>query len=122
MERDGLTVPDRRLAGFPILSAEGQRYLGAMAAAANYAFANRQGIAERARRAFRHVFGDVGVRLVYDVGRNVAKIVVRSSDERGPGEDAPLAYKDVADVVDACETAGIARKVARLRPRIVIKG
>ena len=37
-------------------------------------------------------------------------------------EEAPWAYKDVANVVDVCHNAGIARKVARLRPIGVIKG
>ncbi|MBI2983792.1 MAG: RtcB family protein, partial [Chloroflexi bacterium] len=38
------------------------------------------------------------------------------------GEEASSAYKDVASVVEVCDRAGIARKVARLRPIIVVKG
>lgn len=49
-------------------------------------------------------------------------IIVRSPSMRGVAEEAPGAYKEVSTVVDASEQAGLARKVARLRPRIVIKG
>jgi tRNA-splicing ligase RtcB (3'-phosphate/5'-hydroxy nucleic acid ligase) len=49
-------------------------------------------------------------------------IVVRSHSARGVAEEAPGAYKDVGAVVDAAERAGLARKVARLRPIICIKG
>ncbi len=49
-------------------------------------------------------------------------ILVRSPSLRGVAEEAPLAYKDVDAVVDAAEVAGLARKVARLEPMIVVKG
>jgi len=49
-------------------------------------------------------------------------ILVRSPSPRGVAEEAPGAYKDVAAVVDAADEAGLARKVARVRPRICIKG
>ena len=49
-------------------------------------------------------------------------IMVRSVSSRGVAEEAPGAYKDVAAVVDAADQAGLARKVARLRPVICIKG
>jgi tRNA-splicing ligase RtcB len=49
-------------------------------------------------------------------------IIVRSPSARGVAEEAPGAYKDVGAVVDAAELAGLARKVARLRPIICIKG
>ena len=49
-------------------------------------------------------------------------IVVRSHSYRGVAEEAPEAYKDVAAVVDAADRAGLARKVARLKPLISIKG
>jgi len=49
-------------------------------------------------------------------------ITVRSPSSRGVAEEAPGAYKDVAAVVDAADQAGLARKVARLRPLICIKG
>ncbi|MCU0937333.1 MAG: RtcB family protein [Gammaproteobacteria bacterium] len=49
-------------------------------------------------------------------------ILVRSPSLRGVAEEAPGAYKDVGAVVDASETAGLARKVARLRPLVCVKG
>ena len=49
-------------------------------------------------------------------------ILIRSPSSRGVAEEAPGAYKDVAEVVDAAERAGIARKVARLEPLVCIKG
>ena len=78
MEQYRISLPDKQLACAPIKSPEGQAYLGAMAAAANFAFANRQAITERTRRAFQHVLGqsepaiDIGV--VYDVAHNIAKM------------------------------------------------
>jgi tRNA-splicing ligase RtcB len=221
MQRYEIKLPDRQLACAPINSPEGQRYLGAMRAAANYAFVNRQGLTQRARDAFRKVFGKTELAIVYDVAHNVAKeesyvvdgkpetvlvhrkgatrafpagnpeiparyaavgqpvlipgdmgrysfvavgteqamrdtfgsichgagrhlsrsaakkelrgadlvgdlkargILVRTPSPASLAEEASLAYKDVADVVDVCERAGIARKVARLRPRVVVKG
>jgi tRNA-splicing ligase RtcB len=49
-------------------------------------------------------------------------IVIRSPSLRGVAEEAPLAYKDVTAVVDVAEHAGLARKVARLRPLVCVKG
>jgi tRNA-splicing ligase RtcB len=49
-------------------------------------------------------------------------ILVRSPSLRGVAEEAPGAYKDVGAVVDASEAAGLARKVARLRPLVCVKG
>jgi len=49
-------------------------------------------------------------------------ILIRSPSSRGVAEEAPGAYKDVDDVVDAADAAGLARKVARLRPVICVKG
>ena len=49
-------------------------------------------------------------------------IVIKSPSMRGIAEEAPGAYKDVSEVVDAADKAGLARKVARLEPLIVIKG
>ncbi|BAZ94627.1 replication factor C subunit [Thiohalobacter thiocyanaticus] len=49
-------------------------------------------------------------------------IIIRSHSYRGVAEEAPGAYKDVSAVVEAAEQAGLARKVARLRPLICIKG
>jgi tRNA-splicing ligase RtcB len=49
-------------------------------------------------------------------------ILIRSPSMRGVAEEAPAAYKDVSAVVDAADAAGLARKVARLRPLACIKG
>jgi len=74
----GIHLPDRQLCCAPIRSPEGEQYLAAMAAAANYAWANRQAIAHWARGAFEKVFGlsaeKMGLFLVYDVAHNIAKI------------------------------------------------
>ncbi len=223
MARHGLTVPDRQLACVPSQSREGQRYLGAMRAAANFAWANRQGMTHFLREAFRKVFArDIGLEVVYDVCHNIAKlethtvdgqarkvlvhrkgatrafppghirrsrrptgrcgqpvfipgsmgtaswvlvgqpgamretfgttchgagrllsrtaakrgrdvhsvlhqleeagIVVKSETRDGILEEIPEAYKDVDEVIDVVHGAGLARKVARLRPMGVIKG
>jgi tRNA-splicing ligase RtcB (3'-phosphate/5'-hydroxy nucleic acid ligase) len=74
MDRYGIAVPDRQLACVPVRSPEGERYLQAMAASANYARANRQVLAEQARRAFAEVYGGVELRLLYDVSHNMAKL------------------------------------------------
>jgi tRNA-splicing ligase RtcB len=49
-------------------------------------------------------------------------IVIRSPSFRGVAEEAPGAYKDVSEVVDAANDANLARKVARLEPLICVKG
>lgn len=51
-----------------------------------------------------------------------AGIAVRGSSMRGLAEEAPFSYKDIDAVVDVCERAGLARRVARLRPLGVVKG
>jgi tRNA-splicing ligase RtcB len=216
----GITLPDRQLSCAPISSPEGERYLAAMAAAANFAWANRQLIAHRVREVITRLFSKVegqAVRVVYDVAHNIATleehggerlcvhrkgatrafgpghpevpeayrrigqpvlipgsmgtasyvlvgmagseerswgstchgagrslsrtaakrqvtgaavraaleargIVVRCPSSVGLAEEAPLAYKDVERVVEVVERAGLARRVARLRPIGVIKG
>jgi tRNA-splicing ligase RtcB len=75
MVRYGIVLPDRELACAPFSSPEGQQYFGAMCAAANFAWANRQVIAHRIREAFERFFGAAGgLRLVYDVAHNMAKL------------------------------------------------
>ena len=49
-------------------------------------------------------------------------IVVRCPSNAGLAEEAPIAYKDVERVVEVVVRAGVARKVARLRPLGVLKG
>jgi len=222
MPKYGIKLPDRQLACAPICSEEGQSYLGAMAASANFAWANRQGILHFLRGAFRRIFGDsVRLDLIYDVCHNIAKrethvvggkkrevlvhrkgatrafppgnpeipaayraigqpviipgsmgtaswvlvgqsgameetfgsvchgagrvlsrtavrkgknareeqrkledqgILVRSETRDGILEELPEAYKDVDEVIEVVHEAGLAKKVARLRPMGVIKG
>ncbi|GAA4574525.1 RNA-splicing ligase RtcB [Micromonospora coerulea] len=75
----GIHVPDRQLACAPVSSHEGRAYLGAMAAAANYARANRQLLAHAARQVFARVTG-ADLDLVYDISHNLAKIETHDVD------------------------------------------
>ena len=74
MKKYGISVVDRQLACVPVQSKEGQDYLGAMAAAANFAFANRQMITHWARYAFQRIMGNGDLKIVYDVCHNIAKV------------------------------------------------
>jgi tRNA-splicing ligase RtcB len=218
--RFAIELPDRQLSCAPMSSPEGQAYLAAMAAAANFAWANRAAIAHRLREAIARVLGAGaarGTHQVYDVAHNVAKlerhagrtvcvhrkgatrafppgheeipdeyqtvgqpvfipgsmgtasfvlagrdgsmqqsfgttchgagrrlsrtavrkridgaalrktltsqgIAVRAASSRGLAEEAPEAYKDVERVVAIVDRAGLAARVARLRPIGVLKG
>jgi tRNA-splicing ligase RtcB len=76
LKRYQIVLPDRQLACAPVTSPEGSRYLAAMRAAANFAWANRQEIANRVRMAIAAVLGSEvadGTRQVYDVAHNIAK-------------------------------------------------
>lgn len=225
-KRYGFELPDKQLACAPVRSPEGQAYLGAMRAAANYAWCNRQLLTHQAREVFGKVLGGnwdrFGMELVYDVAHNIAKfedhdvgdgccknvcvhrkgatrafppghpeipeayqaagqpviipgsmgtaswvlaglpgsmtqsfgttchgagrmmsrtaavrlagnrridkeldalgIIVKARGHKGLAEEQPAAYKDVDQVVDVVDRAGISKKVARLRPVGVIKG
>ncbi len=207
LDRHGIVLPDRQLSCAPLDSDEGRAYLAAMAAAANFAWANRHAIAHGVRQAIGEVLGAGaadGTRQVYDVAHNVAKleehggrtvcvhrkgatrafpgqpvfipgsmgtasyvlagregsmtrsfgtvchgagrrlsrtaakrqvkgetlrreleaqgITVRAASTKGLAEEAPIAYKDVDAVVRVVEDAGLAGRVARLRPIGVVKG
>lgn len=218
-----ITPPDRELACVPFDSPEGQNYFNAMAAAANFAWCNREIITYEVRRAFQKELNVPGeeIKLLYDVAHNIAKIeehrdngeikkfivhrkgatrafgpsqkdipekyqttgqpvlipgsmgtasyvlagtnksmdstfgstchgagrrlsrtaakkqiggralrdqlltegiYVRSGSLRGIAEEAPFAYKDIDLVIETVHAAGIAVKVAKLRPVAVIKG
>jgi len=217
-----IRVPDREFACVPFNSPEGQRYFGAMASAANYAWANRQMITHFIRKAWKSVLGEKALSLtsLYDVAHNIIKIekynidgketevavhrkgatrafppghpeipkqyqavgqpvlipgsmgtasyvlvgteegkeawystchgsgrtmsrheamrrvsgqeVVKSLESkgiiikcwslRGIAEEAPIAYKNIHDVVDVVHKAGLSKRVARLVPLAVIKG
>lgn len=77
-------LPDRELVCAPVNSEEGRMYLSAMKAAANYAWANRQCIMHWTREAFMKVFNmsprDLGMKLIYDVAHNIAKIEEHTVD------------------------------------------
>jgi len=77
LEKYHIQVPDIQLACTPVNSPEGQRYLGAMRAAANYAWNNRQCLLHLARQVFEKFFGrswqELGMHLIYDVAHNIAK-------------------------------------------------
>jgi tRNA-splicing ligase RtcB len=221
----GIALPDRQLVCAPADSPAGERYLGAMRAAANFAWCNRQLLMWQAREVFENAFGrswhDLDMQLVYDVAHNIAKleehiiggvpkqvwvhrkgatrafpprhpelpleyasigqpvlipgdmgraswvlvgqqgamqktfgsachgagrmmsrhaavrlskgrhidqelrelgVVAKSHSRNGLAEEQPDAYKDVDAVVDVVDKAGLAKKVARLRPLGVIKG
>lgn len=224
-QRYGIVLPDRELVCAPMDSAEGKAYMGAMHAAANFAFANRQLLAYQARQAFEEsLAGRVKhwqLHQIYDIAHNMGKVETHKVDGKelkvcvhrkgatrafGPGapglppeyqkigqpvlvpgsmgtaswvlvgtegsmqrsfgstchgagrtmsrsqakrtvrgqdlikelaakgihvqagslsglaEEAPQAYKDVDAVVETVVRAGIAHKVARLRPVVVVKG
>jgi tRNA-splicing ligase RtcB (3'-phosphate/5'-hydroxy nucleic acid ligase) len=76
-EKYGIELPDRQLACAPVESDEGRCYLGAMRAAANYAWCNRQLLLTQTRECFETVFGqgwsDLGMDQIYDVAHNIAK-------------------------------------------------
>jgi tRNA-splicing ligase RtcB len=104
----GIKLPDRQLACAPVESREGQDYLAAMACAANYAWANRQCIAHWVRESFSGVFGrspqKLGMRQIYDVAHNIAKIEEHTIDGRkvrvcvhrkGATRAFPAGHKDV---------------------------
>ena len=78
MQKYGIQVPDRQLASVPFKSPEGQAYFGAMVAAANFAWANREFITHWVREAFELALGEsaekFGMHLVYDVAHNIAKL------------------------------------------------
>jgi tRNA-splicing ligase RtcB len=77
LERYRIQLVDRQLACAPLGSPEGQRYLAAMACAANFAWANRAVLAHRVREAVERVLGPQvaeQTRQVYDVAHNVAKL------------------------------------------------
>ena len=74
MGRYGISVPDQQLCCVPIMSEEGQEYLGAMRAAGNFAMANRQLIADSVRQIFARFFPREHLHTVRDVSHNLAHI------------------------------------------------
>ena len=114
-----IQLPDRQLICVPFKSPEGQDYYGAMCAAANYAFANRQVLAFHVRRSFESVLagkvGDWHLHQVYDIAHNMAKVEKHEVDGKtvevvvhrkgatrafGPGfEGLPPEYRPIGQPV-----------------------
>jgi tRNA-splicing ligase RtcB len=129
--RYGIELPDRQLACAPQSSPEGRAYLGAMAAAANFAWSNRHAIAHSIRgaiaRAVAHEAAD-GTRQVYDVAHNVAKVesydgrdvcVHRKGATRAfpaGSPDIPLDHRDVGQAVFIPGSMGTASYVLAGEP------
>ncbi len=115
----GIDVPDRQLSCTPINSPEAKNYIGAMRAAANYAWANRQALMHRVRLSFEKIFStgwqSLGMDLIYDVAHNIAKFEEHLVDGKvktlcvhrkgatrafGPGNPAlPLKYQKIGQPV-----------------------
>lgn len=106
-----IELPDSQLACAPLDSREGRDYLAAMGAAANYAWANRQCIAHWVREAFEQVFRSsaehLGLRQVYDVAHNIAKIEAHTIagemrpvcvHRKGATRAFPAGHPDVTEV------------------------
>ncbi|MHA3963366.1 MAG: RtcB family protein [Candidatus Thorarchaeota archaeon SMTZ1-45] len=128
MRKYNIEVPDRELCSAPTTSKEGQAYLGAMSAAANYAFANRQTMTHWTREAFAKVMGsspeDLDMGLIYDVAHNMGKVeeheingkrtkvvVHRKGATRAfpPSHpEVPLKYRDIGQPVIIPGTMGTA--------------
>lgn len=118
-ERYGIELPDRQLACAPLKSSEGKAYLGAMRAAANFAFVNRQVIMHLAEQAFLKALGlkphELRMRLIYDICHNIAKFEEHEIDGEkrkvcvhrkgatrsfGPGSlELPAEYRDIGQPV-----------------------
>lgn len=119
VRRYDIQLPDRELVCAPLDSPEGQSYLAAMRAAANFAFANRQILAHSIRRAFEETFSQREkhwqLTQVYDICHNIGKVETHQVDGRrmkvcvhrkgatrafGPGNpDLPAAYQPVGQPV-----------------------
>jgi tRNA-splicing ligase RtcB len=131
MKKYNINVPDRQLCSAPVTSPEGQAYLGAMAAAANYAWANRQAMMHWTREAFSKVLGetpeDMDMQLIYDVAHNMAKIEEHEIDGKNRKvvvhrkgatrafpphhSETPTAYKEIGQPVLIPGTMGTASYV-----------
>jgi tRNA-splicing ligase RtcB len=115
----GIKILDRELACAPFESPEGRDYFAAMKCGLNMSFANRQVILHRIREVFSEIFGrnaeDLGMRMIYDVAHNTAKLEKHTVDGRektllvhrkgatrafGPGHDEVAArYRDIGQPV-----------------------
>jgi len=137
MRKYGTIPPDRELASIPFNSPEAQNYVRAMAAAANFAWTNRQLITHWTRESFRQVFhadpDKLGLEIVYDVAHNIAKIEEHDVDGKRkklvvhrkgatrafpPGHpEIPKDYRDVGQPVLIPGSMGTASYVLIGSPR-----
>ncbi|MHA1216780.1 MAG: RtcB family protein [Candidatus Thorarchaeota archaeon] len=128
MRKYNIDVPDRELCSAPTTSPEGQAYLGAMSAAANFAWANRQAMMHWTREVFGRVFGqdpeNLDMHLIYDVAHNMGKVEEHDIDGKRrkvlvhrkgatrafpPGHpETPSKYKDIGQPVIIPGTMGTA--------------
>jgi tRNA-splicing ligase RtcB (3'-phosphate/5'-hydroxy nucleic acid ligase) len=108
-------LPEKDLAYAPTDSHLAKDYLGAMSAAANYGWCNRQMIAFKVRKSFDNIFGKVKLDSIYDIAHNIAKVeeykingemkkvyVHRKGATRafGPGhKEVPKVYRDVGQPI-----------------------
>jgi tRNA-splicing ligase RtcB len=140
-DKYGIALPDRQLACAPIDSPEAEHYLGAMRAAANFAWCNRQTLMHEARCVFAEVFGRpweaLGLELVYDVAHNTAKMEEHEVDGRrkvvcvhrkgatrafpAGHPDVPAAYRDVGQPVLVPGSMGTASWVLVGQPASMTK-
>ena len=130
-QKYGIELDDRQPCAAPLSSPEAKRYLGAMAAAANYAFCNRQLMAHAVRESFERFFGrssqELGMQVVYDLAHNIAKFeehVVDGTSRRlcvhrkgatrafaAGMEDLPAAYRETGQPVIIGGTMGTASHI-----------
>ncbi|HEB37547.1 MAG TPA: RtcB family protein [Thermoplasmatales archaeon] len=133
VKKYNIELPDRQLACAPVKSKEAIDYFNAMAAAANFAWCNRQMIVHWVRESFHQVLNtspeELGMHIVYDVCHNIAKLeeheiegkkrkvyVHRKGATRafGPGrKEIPLKYRDVGQPVLIPGDMGTASYVLR---------
>ena len=119
----GLSMPDRELACAPFYSEDGQEYYKAMNCAINMAFLNRQVIMHAVREAFSTIFNkspeDLGMRLVYDVCHNTAKLEKHTVDGK---EKVLLVHRKGATRAFAPGMKGIPEKYKKTGQPVLIGG
>ncbi len=117
------TLPDRELVCAPLNSPEGQAYLGAMRAAANYAFANRQMLAWAVRRAFEETFAgkikNWHLSQVYDLAHNMGKVETHQIDGKN---QTVCMHRKGATRAFAPHTPGIPAEYAAVGQPVIIPG
>lgn len=123
MPKHGLKIRDKELAAAPISSEEGKKYFGAMASAANFAFANRAMIMHSAREVFSKVFKrdaeELGMHLTYDVCHNIAKYEDHTVDGK---KQSVLVHRKGATRAFAPNHPDLAEKYQKTGQPVIIGG